>query len=81
MAQYVKAIATDEVSPRTSFGLEGRQSVNHYEHLTSYNEWILGGWMDYEVMPLLRTGLGFNAGFVDVQPGANQSFPWRPQTP
>ena len=25
-------------------------------------------------MPLLRTGLGFNAGFVDVQPGANQTY-------
>ena len=66
--------ATYEVSPRTSFELEGRQSINNYERLRSYNEWTVAGWVDYEVMPLLKAGLGFTGGFVDVRQGVNQTY-------
>src|SRR5438105_1242317 len=66
--------ANYEISPRTSVELDGRQSINDYQHLRSYNEWIVSGWVDYEVMPLLKAGLGLTGGFVDVHEGANQTY-------
>jgi len=66
--------AVYELTPKTSFELDGRQSINNFKSLRSYNEWQAAGWMDYEVMPLLKTGLGFTGGFVDVTPGANQTY-------
>ena len=63
-----------EVSPRTSFELDGRQSINNYQRLTDFNEWAVSAWMDYELTPLLKTGLGITGGFVDVQPGVNQTY-------
>jgi len=66
--------AAYEFSPRTSFGLDGRQGINNYDRLISYNEWVIGGWIDYEVMPLLKTGLGVTGGFLDVDQGANQTY-------
>src|SRR5258708_34985436 len=48
-----------ELTPKTSFELDGRQSINDFKSpLRSYNEWQVAGWMDYEVMPLLKTGFG-----------------------
>ena len=67
--------AVYELTPKTSFELDGRQSINDFKTpLRSYNEWQVAGWMDYEVMPLLKTGLGITGGFVDVNPGANQTY-------
>jgi len=65
---------TYEISPRTSVEVDGRQSINHYERLVSYNEWSGSGWVDYEVTPLLKAGLGVTGGFVDVQHGVNQTY-------
>ncbi len=63
-----------ELSPRTSFELDARQSINDYERLISYNEWSASGWMDYEVTPLLKAGLGLTGGYVDVEQGVNQTY-------
>jgi len=65
---------TYEISPRTSVELDGRQSINRYQRLISFNEWSGSGWVDYEVTPLLKAGLGVTGGYVDVQHGVNQTY-------
>lgn len=72
---YTTSLAAQyEVSPRTSVELDAHQAINNYERLNSFNEWVVGPWVDYEVMPLLKAGFGISAGFVDVTPGANQTY-------
>jgi len=66
--------ATYELSPKTSFELDGYQTINDFERLISYNEWLVRGWMDYELTPLLKAGAGLSAGWVDVDEGANQTY-------
>ena len=63
-----------DLSPKTSLELNGRQVISDYEQLIDIHEWVVGGWVDYQVAPLVKLGAGVNAGFVDVQPGANQTY-------
>src|ERR1043166_1000703 len=66
--------ANYEISPRTALEFDGQQIISDYEHFISYNEWIAGGWVDYELTPLLKTGLGLTGGFVDVKDGTDQTY-------
>jgi len=47
-----------EISPKTAIGIDGTQSINDYSKFNSYNEWTLGGWMDYWITPKIKLGFG-----------------------
>jgi hypothetical protein len=58
-------------SEKTAFGINGRQSMNHWEDLTSYNEWAVEGFADYSLSPKLTTGLGTGALWRDAEDSPN----------
>ncbi|HEY0456145.1 MAG TPA: outer membrane beta-barrel protein [Verrucomicrobiae bacterium] len=63
-----------DLSPKTSVGATATQSINDYAGYHSYNEWIFGGYADYDVTPKIKLGAGVNGGFVDIQQSANQQY-------
>lgn len=63
-----------ELSPKTSFEATGWQSINDYDRLADYNEWVAGLWADYKLSDLVKVGLGGNFGWVDVQYSQNQTY-------
>ena len=63
-----------EISPKTSFDLQARQSINDYEQVNDFNEWSFGGGVDYAVTPKVKVGVGTVFGWVDVRNSANQSY-------
>ena len=69
------AYAKYEISPKTSVEIETTQSINVYDRpYNSFNEWVVGPWVDYWLTPKLRLGAGVKAGWVDVQNSANQTY-------
>lgn len=70
-----EASATYEISPKTSVEMEASQSINDYAApYNSFNEWVVGTWLDYWLTPKVRVGPGFKAGWVDVVNSANQTY-------
>jgi hypothetical protein len=64
-----------DLSPKTTFELDGDQSVNDYEQpLFSYNLWTVAGWMDYWMTPKVKLGVGATGGFLDVTQNPNQTY-------
>ena len=64
-----------EVSPKTSIELEALQSINNYESpYHSFNEWVVGPWVDYWLTPKVRLGAGVKGGWLDVQQSSNQNY-------
>ena len=70
-----EASARYEISPKTSVELEASQSINAYSQpYNSFNEWVVGTWLDYWLTPKVRVGVGVRAGWVDVVNSANQTY-------
>ncbi len=63
-----------DLSPKTTVGIEGQQSINDYSRVLSFNEWQVGSYLDYWLTPKIKVGAGLNAGFLDVQSGPNQTY-------
>jgi hypothetical protein len=64
-----------DLSPKTTFELDGDQSVNDYEQPAfSFNLWTTSGWMDYWVTPKIRLGFGATGAFLDIAQNPNQTY-------
>ena len=77
-----------ELSEKTSFDLNGRQSIIHSEtvilngpdeKLNSINEWLVEGWGNYKATDKLTAGVGATVGWRDIRgytaaPTPNQTF-------
>ena len=64
-----------DLSSKTTFELNGDQSINDYDHpLSSFNLWTLAGWMDHWITPKVKLGIGATGGFLDITQSPNQIY-------
>jgi hypothetical protein len=64
-----------DFSPRTSFEIDGNQSINDYpEPLFSFNIWTASEWMDYWITPKIQIGVGATEGVLDVSRNPHQTY-------
>jgi hypothetical protein len=65
-----------EVSEKTSFEINGRQSITEYEQagLINSKEWVSDNWFNYEFMPKLSLGAGLAVGYLDVEGFPSQLY-------
>ncbi len=69
-----EAGASYEISPKTSVEITARQQFNQYKSFVDFNEWVVGGGVDYWLTPKIRIGAAINGGWLDVQRSANQQY-------
>jgi hypothetical protein len=57
-----------DVGEKTSFDINGRQSIYDYESegLIDTREWVNDNWFNYRVLSKVSTGVGFSIGYIDV---------------
>ena len=74
-AYNTEALVRYEISPKTAVEFNADQSINNYDApYNSFNEWVVGTWLDYWLTPKVRVGTGVKAGWVDVVNSANQTY-------
>jgi opacity protein-like surface antigen len=64
-----------DLSPKTSFELDGRQSINNYAGpYFDYTQRTVAGWVDYEITPKIKLGAGITGGFLDILQNPDQTY-------
>ena len=62
-------------SEKTSFEFNLRQTIADYDTSSSgFNEWVISPYMNYQITPKVKLGLGVTAGFLDTRSGPNQTY-------
>jgi opacity protein-like surface antigen len=63
-----------QFSDKTGFELDGRQIIRDYEGFSSYNDWALASWVNYQPSEKLRTSAGATVGWRDIEANPNQMY-------
>lgn len=64
-----------DISDKTEVGLEGKFTHTDYKDQLDSNEWLVGPYLDHQIMPKLNIGAGVNMGFLDVEGATpNQTY-------
>lgn len=61
-------------SDKTSFEVNGSQTINQSDKFIAYNEWVNQNWVNYNVTEKVRVGVGFTLGFRDIKQSDNEIF-------
>ena len=65
---------TYEISPKTTWTSQFRQTITDYQTLYDSVEWYNQNWVDYEIMPKTRLGVGLNFGWLEVDRSVDQEY-------
>jgi hypothetical protein len=62
-------------SEKTSFELNLRQTIADYgTTFSDFNEWVASPYMNYQITPKVKLGLGVTVGALDTRSGPNQTY-------
>jgi hypothetical protein len=64
-----------DLSPKTSFNFDARQSINDYDGpYFNYTQRTVAGWANYEITPKVKLGAGITGGFMDILDNPDQTY-------